>query len=409
MPGGRLLRDLADRFGTPLFVYDAALIRARIDRVRAECAYRPLKLLFSAKANPAVGIARLMHEHGLGFDACSPGDLRLAELAGVPRSAISYTGFGADAAELAEAASAAADLVVDSREELHRLAALGVCRPIGLRVNPGITAGFHAHVEAGAPEAKFGIAARDVPDVAVAAVGLGLPVVGLHAHLGSDVLDASAHVELIGLLAELAANLDGIEWVNLGGGWGTPRRAGAALFPWRIVADAAERHLALAHGRRLELRIEPGGHLIMDAGVLLGRVIALKAGDGSRPDTIVTDAGTNHLVSVLLYDADHAVRVASETGRAAARRSYRVAGNLMQAGDVLADAVELPEVNEGDVLAFSHAGAYAACRATTFNERPRAAEVLADGADALLLRRAETLDELFARDVIPGGNRPGQG
>jgi diaminopimelate decarboxylase len=275
-----------------------------------------------------------------------------------------------------------------------------VRRPIGLRVNPAIAAGFHAHVMAGAADGKFGIALDDVLAAAGEARRLGLDVQGLHAHLGSDVLDAQPHEQLVRLLAGLAEHVPSVRWINVGGGFGTPRRDGDATYPWEALSSVAGECLALADGRRLELRVEPGGYLSMDAGVVLGRVIAIKAGSAGRPETVVTNVSTNQLVSVLLYDAHHALRLLGRDADDRPRR-YRVAGNLMQAGDVLAVDVELPEVLPGDLLVVGHAGAYAASRAGTFNQRPRAAEVLLDGDEAVLLRRAETVDELFARDWRP--------
>lgn len=408
------LASLAERYGTPLFVYDGAVVRARVEAVRSATRSWPLRIFYSGKANPAVGLVAFIRGLGLGFDACSPGDLRLAQLAGVPREAISYTSFGATDDELLHAAAAAGDLVLDSAEEIERVAGLAVRRPIGLRVNPGITAGFHSHVAAGSSGAKFGVAEADVTRAVARAAALGLPVVGLHAHVGSDVLEAGAHTKLIATLGHLAESLRGIRWINLGGGWGTPRRAADPAFPWDAITSAAARHLRPLGPSTPELRVEPGGHLTMDAGVLLGRVVALKAGDTARPTTLVTDVSTNHLPSVLLYDAHHAVTIvgsASGDGRSSDRRSpgvprrYRIAGNLMQAGDVLCKEAEFQSVAVGDVLCFSHAGAYAASRSTTFNERPRPAEVLIDGSETVLLRRAETLEDLFGRDQLaPGGH-----
>lgn len=389
---------LADGLGTPLYVYDGTAIAALVERCSRELKYRPRRLLYSAKANPAVGIAALLRRHGCGLDACSPGDLRLAELAGYTWEEISYTGFGSTDDELAAAATAAGALVLDDIGEIERLARLGVQRPIGLRVNPGITAGFHAHVVAGTAQAKFGVAIGDLDEAVAVASAAGLEVQGLHAHLGSDVLEAAPHVELLELLAELAERVSTVAWVNLGGGYGTPRRGEQRPFPWSDLDRAAHRLLVLADGRRLELRLEPGGHLLMNAGVVVGRVLAVKRGDPERLPTVVTDVATNQLVSVLLYDAHHAVHLVGRECDASSRRAFRIVGNLMQAGDVLATKVELPAVVPGDLLAFGHAGAYAASRATTFNQRPRAAEVLLDGDRAILLRRAETVEDLFARE-----------
>lgn len=396
-----LLDEVTRLYGSPVFVYDAAVLRERLAALRADLRYEPLRVLYSGKANPAVGIVSFFERLGCGFDACSPGDLHLAELAGVSPEQVSFTGFGLTDKELESVAARPGDLVLDSTDDLDRLHALGIRRPVGLRINPGIVAGFHAHVAAGAATAKFGIAGDLVPIVARQAERKGLPVVGLHAHLGSDVMDAAAHTRLLQQMHALTREIGGIGWINIGGGWGTPRDDSTPRFPWSDLAAAAS---DLLGGQRLELRIEPGGYLTMDAGVLVGTVASVRPGDADRPDTIVTDASTNHLPSVLLYDAAHDVQLITKHRREGRPRRYRVVGNLMQAGDVLATEQALPEARAGDFVALSHAGAYAASRATTFNERPRAAEVLLDGQSITLLRRAETIEELFGRDSSPLGD-----
>lgn len=390
-----LLAALAEEHGTPLFVYDGDAIEALVRRCQRELDYQPRRLLYSAKANPAIGLAAFLRSLGLGIDVCSPGDLYLAERAGFLREEISYTGFGSSDDELAAAAAEAGDLIVDDPGELERLVALGVRRPIGLRVNPAIAAGFHPHVMAGAASSKFGIPLADLRDTAASAAAHQLPVCGLHAHLGSDVLDPAPHVALIERLADAAERIATVRWINLGGGYGTPRRPGQPEFPWEVLAHAAHRMLVLSDGRRLELRAEPGGYLALDAGVLVGRVVAIK--NLERP-TVVTDASTNQLPSILLYDAHHAVGIVGRERERSVRR-YDVAGNLMQAGDMLAHDVELVDPTVGDLLSFSHAGAYAASRATSFNQRPRAAEILLHRGRAIPLRRAERVDELFSRDL----------
>lgn len=402
------LLDAADQLGTPLYVYDGDAVVEAAERLRAAFSRAtPTRLFYSAKANAAVGVASLMREAGMGFEACSPGDLRLAELAGFTPAEITYTGYGASDAELATAARSAGTLVLDALDEVDRLAALGIRRPIGLRLNPAIRAGFHAHVSAGAEDAKFGLRAGDLGAALAAATRVGLAVQGLHAHAGSDVLEAEVHLHALRVLVEAASELPDITWVNVGGGLGTPRRADDRPYRLDTLATEADRMLTLPDGRRLELRLEPGAHCLMDAGVVLGRVVAVRPADAGRPATAVVDASTNQLVSILLYGALHPPHLLSRT--AIAETDYRVTGNLMQAGDVLAERARLPELRAGDVLAFPHAGAYAAGRSTTFNERPPAAEALVRAGRLTLLRRHGTLDELFARDVVASCTRPPRG
>lgn len=390
---GVSVEALAAEHGTPLYVYDGDLIERRVERMRTALSYRPLRIFYSAKANAAIAIAALARELGLGLDACSPGDLLLARRAGFQRSELTYTGFGTTDDELRSAAAGAATLVADDLGELVRMAALGITGSVGVRVNPSIDAGFHTHVKAGARDAKFGLPVEDVRSVCARADELGLRVNGLHAHIGSDVLDASVHAGLLRTLAALARDRPELEWINLGGGWGTPRRAGAPEYDWGLIDAAA--HDALAG--TIELRLEPGGYVLMDAGVLVTRVVGIKPPSPGRMATVAVDTNTNHVISALLYGAHHPTALVRAGGGETSE--YRVVGNLMQAGDVLVPSVALPQLRQGDLILLGHVGAYSSARAGTFNERPRPAEVLVRNGIATQIRRRETEEDLFARDL----------
>jgi diaminopimelate decarboxylase len=393
--GGVAVEALAERHGTPIYVYDADVIRERTARILDAFSYRPIRVFYSAKANPAVAVAAVVRDAGLGLDACSPGDLELARLAGFETPEISYTSFGATDEELQTAASQAATLVVDGVDELERIAATGAASSIGLRVNPAIAAGFHAHVMAGAAESKFGTPIAAVDNVRSAAHALGLRITGLHAHLGSDVLETAPHADLLRQLAAVARRWGDLEWINIGGGFGTPRRPSESEYDWQALDRAA---VAELEGLAVELRLEPGGHITMDAGVLVTRVLRVVPDAPGRPSLLVVDTNTNHVISALLFAAHHPVALARESGDEATV-VYRIVGNLMQAGDVLANEVALPPVRPGDLVLLGHVGAYSSCRSGVFNERPRPAEVLVDRGADRLIRRAESVGDLFSRDL----------
>ncbi|MEA2492159.1 MAG: diaminopimelate decarboxylase [Thermoleophilaceae bacterium] len=391
--GGVPLDTLANRHGTPLYVYDGDLMARRVAEIRDALSALRVRILYSAKANPAVAVARLLRSAGTGLDACSPGDLHLAQLAGFGRAEISYTSHGASREELRLASERAGTLILDAIEEIPVVAEL--TDHVGLRVNPGIDAGFHEHVRAATSGAKFGIRIEQIPEALASAARHGVRVTGFHAHLGSEFVSTGPHVELLSQLAELARTTTNIKWLNIGGGWGVPRRSAAARYDW--VGFAAAAASILRDLPDVELHVEPGAFLTIDSGWLLARVTGVRGATGRRPATITTDASTNHVVSVLMYDAHHPIVLAGSPRPASVH--YRVTGNLMQAGDIIARDVELPEASEGDVLAVGLVGGYSSCRATTFNERPRPAEVLVTSGSDRLIRRAETLDELFNRDL----------
>lgn len=394
--GGVALEALAEQFGTPLFVHDAAELDSRLETIRGAVPHRPLRIFYSLKANPAIGLVRHFLRDGVGIDACSPGDLHAAARAGAPKEGISYCGFGSGEEELRAALCAAGTVVLDSMGEVERAATLAPGAAVGLRVNVGVRAGFHPDVHAGAGESKFGIQLSSLGEAVETARERGLVIAGLHAHIGSNVLEPDPHLEALGVLLDAGRAIGTLKWVNLGGGWGTPRDPPDRPYPWRLFGAAASRLLADRDGPVLELRLEPGAWLVMDSGLLLARVVAVKAGNEHAPPTAILDANTNHLPSLQLFGSRHRCWTAQERPRAA--EGPRIVGNLMQAGDIFERKWTGGELAPGDLIAIGDAGGYAASRGTTFNERPRPAEVLVDDGRTALLRRAETLEDLFARD-----------
>jgi diaminopimelate decarboxylase len=409
--GGVPAAELADRFGTPLYAYDGDRIAWRWHRLRASL---PLgtHVLYSCKANPSVAVLRLLRCLGAGLDACSPGDLAFGRAAGFDDAKISYLASSMTDDEIAALAAAAVAFTADSVDQVARYGDAASGRDIGLRINLGIVAGFHHHLGAGGPTSKFGIRTSEIPAAVEAAAARGLRVTTLHGHLGSEMLDHGPHVRLLQGLLELAVDFPDVTTINLGGGWGTPVQPDAPQYD--LIAFGREATVALdafatRTGRRPTLRVEPGAHLTLEAGFLLTRITEVRrevaSGGVVARAQVGVDASTNHLVSVLVYGARHPVWVADRARELHTGR-FNVVGNLLQAADVLATDVGLPAPRRGDVLALGACGAYAAWRASAFNERPRPAEVLACGGGATLTRRAETVADLLSFEVL-GPTDPG--
>lgn len=419
---GTPLAELAERFGTPLYAYDAARIRHQVRTLRQGLHGIPHRILYSVKAHASTAIMRLLADVGVGADACSAGDLAFARAAGLRGDDISVAAVSLDAGTMAAAVDLDALVVVDSLAQIDRWAAAGGRRDIGIRVAAGITAGFHPLVQAGAPGAKFGVAVDDVPEAVRRARRLGLRVVGLHGHLGSDLVEPGPHLALLDLLLDLTErHVPDATMVDLGGGLGTPFPPPDAGGTYPPVDDdppypcdelgrgAAERLAAFAGrtGSGLELRVEPGAFLVMEAGTLVCRVTDVKtAGEraGGRPRLAVVDSSYNHLHSAVVHQTFHPLVVDVPPGRELL--DHDVGGDLMQAGDVLAADRLLPCLEVGDVVGFRLAGGYKASRAPVFNGRPRPAEVLVDAGTARLTRRAETTEDLLALDVSFDGREP---
>jgi diaminopimelate decarboxylase len=390
--------SLVERFGTPLYVYSQRQI---LDRMRAlDEAFSPLDrlLAFSVKANSNLSILRLLAEAGYGADIVSGGELYRALRAGIPAERIVFSGVGKTRLEL-ESALAAGILCfnVESEGELRLLSAVGVAAgrraPVALRINPDIHSPTpHAYTRTGHRATKFGVPSEDAIRLYRLAASLpGLRVEGIDAHIGSQILDPepyqAAVLHLLDLVEALAELGIGLRLLDLGGGFGVGEdEEGDPAPEW--FAERIVPHLAR---RGLRLILEPGRYVAGHAGILLARVLYVKPMGGRT--FVITDAGMNDLLRPSHYSSVHTV---SPVDRRPVRRPGRidVVGPICESGDFLALDRSMPVPEPGDLLAIHTVGAYGFTMASTYNARPRPAEVLVDGENARLIRRRETFDDL---------------
>lgn len=403
--GGLAAAEIAARFGTPLYVIETGLIQARYEQLVGQIPYRPLRVNYACKANANVQVMRFLRELGAHLDACSPGDLAFGDAAGFQPGEVFYTGCAMSDQELQLVAERGVWFNADSLSQLERYGRLAPGGAVGLRVNCGVLAGFHAHVQSAGQTSKFGLHPGQIAEARALADRFGIRITGLHTHLGSDLFEIRPPIRALDVLIELSDELPDLEFIDVGGGWGVPFVPGDPEFDMAAYgALVTERMAALSErrGRPIVFRVEPGAYLLSDAGVLLTRITELKPpvvlNDTWTPFFAGTDTSYNHCVSIVLYDSYHGILVADRAD-ASANRPYDVVGNLMQAGDVLAKHRPLPDLQVDDLLVILNCGAYAACRAPTFNERPRPAEVLVAHGEARLARRAESVADLLAQQV----------
>ena len=392
------MASLAAEHGTPLYVYSRRSMEERVARLDAAFAPLDRLLAYSVKANGNLSVLRVLARAGCGADIVSGGELHRALLAGIPADRIVFSGVGKTAAEL-DAAIAAGILCfnVESEGELRLLAArakrAGRVAPVALRINPDIESPTpHAYTRTGHRATKFGIASEDAARLYRLAAELeGVEPVGIDAHIGSQITDPEPYHQSLMHLLDLADTLRGegivIRMLDLGGGFGVAYEAQAdpdpAVFAERIVP-----HLA-ASGMRLIL--EPGRYLVGHAGVLLTQVLYVKR--TGEKTFVITDAGMNDLLRPSHYSSYHRVEpVRVVEGRE--RREVDVVGPICESGDFLALDREMPLPEPGDLLAIHTTGAYGFSMASTYNARPRPAEVLVEGDRARLVRRRESHDDL---------------
>ena len=395
-----MLPTLASRFGTPLYVYDLAVVRARARALKAAISWTPFQPLYAVKANPCPAVVRAILAEGFGIDAVSPGEVALALRLGVPPALIQYTENNMTDAEQGEALAQGVTVTAGSLDRLERLASAGATRA-SVRFNPDIGAGHSDKVCTGGPLSKFGVHHTDVAAVRAIEGRSALRVVGCHMHIGSGFLDAGDYVRAMEVILAIAGRLPHLEFIDFGGGLGIPYQDDQQPIDLAAVGAAATRLMAAfcaSYGRRLELRLEPGRFLVAEAGTLLTTVTSRKTypatATAAARTYIGTDTGFNHLVRPTMYGSYH--RIAQLSNPSAPTETVDVVGNICESGDIFARDRVMPRCVPGDLLAIRDAGAYGFAMASTYNLRPLPAEVAIDGDAVVLARRRQTVDELLA-------------
>ena len=395
------LTDLAERFGTPCYVYSKAAITASFGEFeQAFASLRPL-ICYAVKANGNLGILSLLARLGAGFDIVSGGELSRVLAAGGDPGKVVFSGVGKTADEMAQALRAGVLCFnVESAAELERLSqvasSLGVSAPISLRVNPDVDPGTHPYIATGLKESKFGVAYADALALYQRAACLpGIQVSGIDCHIGSQITELSPFVaaleKILLLVDQLAQSGIPLHHLDLGGGVGIRYRDETPI----DLKDYAHEVAARLEGFGGRLLLEPGRRIIGNGGLLLTRVEYLKTSASHR--FAIVDAAMNDLIRPSLYEAWHEILPVTESTNPAAVMD--VVGPVCETGDILGRARKLA-VDQGDLLAVLSAGAYGASMGSNYNARPRPPEILVDGDRAHLIRRRESVTDLY-RDEWP--------
>jgi diaminopimelate decarboxylase len=399
------LAEIAAAVGTPAYVYAGAVMREQLRHFLTAFAGQRVMVCYALKANSNLAVVRTLAAAGAGADIVSGGELQRALAAGVPPQRIVFSGVGKSRDEMVQALDAGiAQINVESVPELIALGEVAAARrlraPVALRVNPDVGADTHDKISTGRRHDKFGIAydqALEAYDMARRLAGIEL--VGLHLHIGSQILSLAPFEAAYRRGIELARALGaaGIELrrLDLGGGFGVPYRAEPPLDLGAYAALIRR----LTAGLDAELVFEPGRYLVADAGVLLSRVLYVKQG-GERP-CVILDAGMNNLLRPALYDAYHPIWPVAQSA-ATLRSAVDVVGPICETTDVFARARDLPPLHAGDLVVFTGAGAYGAVMASDYNSRPRAAEVMVEGTRFAVVKPRIEPAAGFADERLPG-------
>jgi len=396
------VKDLAARFGTPLYVYSSRTLRRHFRVFDEAFAGVDHLVCYAMKALSNLSILRLFSSMGSGFDIVSGGELARCLRAGADPRKIVFSGVGKTDEEIRAALEAGILMInVESRPELHRIAEVagrtGKRAPVSLRVNPDLDPGTHPHISTGHRDSKFGVPLSQVDEYYAQARSLpNLELVGLSTHIGSQITETAPFSEAGNKVAAIVNRLRSagiaLKYLDLGGGLGIPYQEEPPP-----PSEYASSILKPLTGIGLKIITEPGRVMVGNAGMLITRVLYVKETDVKR--FVVVDGAMNDLIRPVLYEAYHAI---SPVVRNAKTRSVTadVVGPVCESGDFFAREREMAEPSRDDLLAIMSAGAYGFVMASNYNSRPRAAEILVDGSDAHVIRERETFEDLIRGEKI---------
>ncbi|MDR1690760.1 MAG: diaminopimelate decarboxylase [Candidatus Methanoplasma sp.] len=400
--GGMSVTDIAEEFGTPVYVTDEARLRENYRSIYGEFSkYMDTKIHYACKANTNLAILRILEQEGSGIDAVSIGEVMSCLKAGFTPDRIMYTGVNVSNEELKAVSDLGVMINVDSASELERLAKINSDLPISFRITPGVGSGHSDKVITGAKGSKFGIPEKDIIKTYLRAKELGFDIKGIHAHIGSGGLVSEPFTDVMEVLIrttnELKDNGIDLEFIDMGGGIGVPYR------PNELEMDVGELAMSLTDMVLEEtdvktLILEPGRYIICDTTVLLTKCIDVK--DAGVKKYVGVDAGFNTLVRPAMYDSYHHVAIGNKFGKACTAK-YDVVGPICESGDYLAHDRALPDPEEGDIVVVYNTGAYGFSMSSNYNSRPLCREVLVNGGKAELIRDSELIEEQWRHQRIP--------
>jgi diaminopimelate decarboxylase len=401
------LNAIADAHGTPVWVYGAGTLRARLAALTGAFAAAGLAphIHYAVKANDHLAILSILRERGAGADIVSRGEFLRARKAGIAPENIVFSGVGKSAEDLRTAlAEKIGQINVESAAELGMLSALaaglGVTARIVLRMNPDVDAGTHAKITTGRADNKFGIAAAEIPALYAHAASLpGIEPVGLALHIGSQILSPAPYAEAYAKAAAMIRTLRGqghaVSALDLGGGLGIGYQDEPGM-PLAAFANMVRRETA---GLGVTLMLEPGRYLAGPAGLLLSSVILQKR-NGAK-GFVVLDAAMNDLIRPAMYESYHAILPVSPVDFVAPVAPADIVGPVCETGDSFATDRPIPDLAPAARLAILDAGAYGAVMSSTYNARPRAAAVLIDRGQFHLITPRQSHEDLWASELVP--------
>ncbi|MGZ3880450.1 MAG: diaminopimelate decarboxylase [Flavisolibacter sp.] len=392
------LVEIAERFGTPLYVYHAEKIKEQYEKLTSGFSVIDAKFFFACKALTNVNILKYVSSLGCGIDCSSINEVKLALYAGVAPDKVLYTSNGISFDEIQEAVASGVHINIDSLSNLEKFGKkYGNSYPVGVRLRPNILAGGNLKISTGHEKSKFGIPIEQLDLLKKVIKENNIRIRALHIHTGSDIKDADIFVHGIKVLSEIIQNFPDLEVIDLGGGFKVPYEPDdeETDIPW--IAGKLRKYLDahVFNGRKFQLWFEPGKYLVSECGYLITRVNVVK--DNGAQIFAGVNSGLNHLIRPMMYDAyHHIVNISNPGGQ---EKVYNVTGYICETDTLAADRL-LHEVREGDYLVLFNAGAYGFEMSSNYNSRYKPAEVLVKDGEALLIRKRDEFEDLL-RNQLP--------
>lgn len=396
--GGVEAFEIVERFGTPLYTYDAAKIVRQYKKLREAFSGFPSRILYAMKANSNSAILKLLRYQGSFLDATSLEEASIGLRAGYKPSEILYTPNSVAFSDYQQAVEMGLIVNIDNISMLEHFGhAYGSSTPCSIRVNPHVLAGGHSHIQTGHIDSKFGISIHQMRHVHRIVKAYRMKISGLHMHTGSEIVDEQTFISSAEILFETAKGFSDLQFLDFGSGFKVKYRGDdieTDVVSFGKVLAGRYKSFVREYGKKVEVWFEPGKYLVSEAGYFLVSVNVVK----QTPSTVFVgvNSGFNHLIRPMFYDAYHEiVNISNPKG---IERIYSVVGYICET-DTFASDRRLPEVRVGDILCFKNAGAYGYSMSSQYNSHPRAAEVLVYKGKPLLIRSRETLDDLLRNEI----------
>ena len=390
--------NIAQEFGTPVYVYDADKIAHQIRSLKTAYSGAEVRVKYAAKALTNISILKLIRKHGAGIEVVSLEEANLAMKAGFTSREILFTPSGVDFNEIVQGVSLGLAINLDNLSALQKFGEkYKNTYPCGIRLNPHILAGGNYKISTGHSNSKFGISIYQLPQIREIVEKYGIQIHGLHVHTGSEITETDIFLKMAEILFSVAGEFRDLKFIDFGSGFKVAYKDGdmvTNVYDVGLKLTKSFNDFCAHYGRKLELWIEPGKYIVSESGTLLVQSNVVK----STPTVtfVGVNSGLNHLLRPMMYDSyHHIVNVSNPTG---SNKIYTVVGYICET-DTLGTDRKLHEVREGDILAIRNAGAYGYSMASNYNSRLRPAEVLVINREAKLIRERETFEDLIKGQV----------